>query len=318
MSWFMMPLMPFRAALAAVKPHADDTVRFVPSDEMHVVATDRISAVVARVEITEREDGECPVIEIRADDVPKLLAVFKPPKDKDARAEAMIRVRPVFTVKPPDDDALVATSQDGSAAPVFMAEVVFSDADGLFDGQSLSVPALTTDVPDVRSIIAGALSRDPWLWEIEATLSHDFMGKLSAACKAYGAHAQLRYVQYSAGRIGMVGTVGEKLAAFQVVAPVETNPNGVPWPEITRREWAARLRGLTVADQVSTWLMTVTAPTHDDDVEEPADDAAPVTPLPGQQEIPLDPDDDGDVLYVDFTEPRRTASPDDDTGEDDK
>lgn len=307
MSWFTVPLMDFRAALMAVRPHAGNTVRLIPGDELHVVATDQMSAVVARVEITEREDGQCPVMEIDVDDIGKLLAVFKAPKDKEERGEAAVRIRPVFKVREPDDDTLLSTGKRGEAVPPFMAEVVFSDASGLFDGQSLTVLAATTDTPDVRGIIASALTRDPWLWEIEATLGPIFMGKLTAACKAYSAVAQLRYVQYGSGRIGLLATVGEKLTAFQVAAPVETNPSGVAWPEITRREWVARLRGLSMADRVEQWLHTLAAPTRttDDDDDQPAD-ADTDAGIPGQEELlTVEPDVDDTVRFVDFTEPRR-------------
>ena len=310
MSWFTVPLMDFRAALAAVRPHAGTTVRFIPGDELHVVATDQTSAVVARVEIIDREDDGCPPMEIDVDDVAKLLAVFKAPKDREAKDEAAVRLRPVWTTQEAPDDALVATSPDGSAPPVTMTEIVFSDAAGLFDGQSLTVLAAPTETPDVRGIIANALTRDPWLWEIEATLGPLFMGKLTTACKAYSTVAQLRYVQMAAGRIGLVATVGEKLTAFQVAAPVDANPDGVPWPEITRRDWAARLRGLSLADRVEDWLHTITAPAHTDDVADDTttpEESDVVEPMPGQDVLPLD--DDGPI--VDFTEPRHPHNPED-------
>lgn len=138
----------FRAALAAVVPHAgkdtDDTplqgrVRIhLTATHLVVWATDMVTSALARVEITEHHTGELDGCDLPVDSVRKVLAVFTPPSHPDSRSvwvDEPLRVE--------IDDHHVTVTEVGS----------------IVQGEKLTVtrlvPAGEDKYPDVPTLLSG-------------------------------------------------------------------------------------------------------------------------------------------------------------------
>ena len=248
MTVFVAPLIAFRQALLSVKVHAcrdDDTpdlqvVRLLPAadpDRIQVMATDRYTAAVATARIVT-EDGEADPIDLAVEDVDKVLAVFKPPADKDIAAQAEIRVRLTGT------------------------EVVFADAGGLFEGQSLTLPALESKLPDVRRVINGALRADTYRDGQALAIADRHAAKFITAAKTYKepVYFELRHPGTHAQLLTLVGD-----AFIGVAMPIRPTTDVEDADETTdtygpaewRRTWRKAFAGLPTT-------LTAWAPDADD------------------------------------------------------
>lgn len=233
---FVVPLLEFRQALLATRVHADpksDTfsfVRLLPGDDLAVMATDRFSAALARVRVDDHGDGDVSPVDLALDDVAKVLAVFRMPSDKAEWAEAALRV-----------------TREGH-------DVTFSDAGGLFDGQSLTVTAHDVDgIPDLRSFLAQHLGAAPTEPDRDSLhgLGIRLAQKVAVATKTYteAAYAAL----HGASRPAWVVTVGpDFICAEQAREAAYDRDQGEPLSDHSpirwRNRWHTYLRdGLTTA-----------------------------------------------------------------------
>lgn len=232
----VVPLLPLRQALLAVKAHAAppksellalQSVRILPGDQdCHVVATDRITAALAAVPVEDNTMSELDPIDLAVDDVVKILAVFKMPADKDQWAEAFVRLTP-------HDNELTIT-----------------DAGGLFDGQELTVPAhRATDYPDVPALIGSLLTSARASGTLPAqdrALGADTIPKLALATKTYDAHAYIQPTSADPKATHLV-LVGPRFIgiASPVTPPdlTEASSTERDWvsPDAWRAAWAAAL-----------------------------------------------------------------------------
>ena len=173
MSRFEVDLRDLRAALSSVQVHTSSSkvdttlhhVRLLPGPQnLEVSATDRYSIGFALVSILELDEPELDAIDLHRTDVKKVLAVFGAP-GKDV----------------PDGEALIRIERKG-------AEVTFTDASGLIDGQALTLPTQTLgSYPDVRIALAKHLHSIAFLpEEAESWENPKLAGRFQAAASAYG------------------------------------------------------------------------------------------------------------------------------------
>lgn len=228
---YTIPLFAFRQALLAIKPFADpkaddyDIVRLHPADTMHIYATDQFAAALAEVPITERDTDVADPIDIAVGDVEKVLAVFKMPTDKDQWGNAAVRISPARS-----------------------DEVTIVDASGLFEGQSLTLPAHQATVPDVRRMV------NAWLRELEYReaghwgASQRFLGQLNAASKTFGEPAYLHQREHRPTP-WWVATIGDSfIAGAMPVKPDMYAETDTPMPVHTHRQWRNKLAGVGPMD----------------------------------------------------------------------
>lgn len=231
---FVVPLLELRQALLAVRVHADpksDTfafVRLLPGEDLAVMATDRFSCALARVRVDDHVDGDADPVDLALDDVAKVLAVFKMPGDKAEWPDAVLRI--------------TRGRQD----------VTFSDAGGLFDGQSLTVTAHDVDgIPDLRDFLATHLAAAPTDPDRDTLhgLGVQLAAKVATATKTYteAAYAALHGVT----RPTWVVTVGPDFICAELAREAAYDPTqGEPLSEFSpirwRRQWYGYLRGVRV------------------------------------------------------------------------
>jgi len=168
----------FRAALGAVLPHAgkatDDTpdlgrVRLhLTATHLLVWATDRLTAGLARVEVGEFVTGELDGCDLPADSVRKVLAVFTPPSNPDARSMWL-------------DDPLRVEVTD--------KHVRVTEVGRMVQGESLTVdrviPAGEDRYPDVPRLLVEAIAgQDPL---VPARPDMGAASRFATAAKAYAA-----------------------------------------------------------------------------------------------------------------------------------
>lgn len=224
---YTLPLHPLRTALAAVKPFADpkqddvDVVRLHPGDVMHVYATDGFAAALAAVPISERDTDLADPISFAVGDVEKILAVFKMPADRDRWGNAAVRVDP--------------TQGD---------EVTITDASGLFDGNSLTLPAHSTGLPDVRRMANGWLRSPVYREGGDWGVSQRFLGQLNGAAKTYG-HPPFLHQRDRVPAPWWVATIGSAFVAGAMpVSPEMFGETETPEPVMWRRKWSDGLAGV--------------------------------------------------------------------------
>ncbi|MEE6295174.1 hypothetical protein [Georgenia wangjunii] len=229
MTSFVAPLVPLRQALLAVKVHAnpkDDVlfaVRLLPGgdDRVHVSASDRYTAAVATAPIIP-EDGEGDPIDLAVSDVDKFLAVFRSSSDKDA-PEPEVRIRL-------EDD-----------------EVTFSDVGGLFEGQSLTLPAHSRDsVPDIRRVVGTVLAAPSWTGP-DHGLSQRALAKLVTGTKTYGEAAFIDHRGEPGSRPSLLAVVGEHLIVVLAMTKpttdfVDEDTPAKPNPDEVRTAWRQAFR----------------------------------------------------------------------------
>lgn len=228
-----MPLLPFRQALLAVKPHAAgtkglpefQTVRILPgARHCHLVATDQYTVALAAVGTADLAMTELDPIDLHVDDVAKVLAVFKMPADKELWPGCTIRLE----------------THDG--------EVSFIDAGGLFDGQELTVPMRTqSKYPDLPTLLARhlikarALAYPP---ESDRGLPASAVVKLQAAVKTFDEPVWLQPTSADP-KASFLALVGETfLALIHPATPpdVDDDDPAADWrPDRWRAAWAEHL-----------------------------------------------------------------------------
>lgn len=224
---YTIPLFALRQALQAVKPFADAKddelgyVRLHPTTTLTVYATDRFAAALADVPITERDTDLAEPLDLAVGDVDKVLAVFKMPGDKDQWGNAAVQISP-------------ARSDD----------VTIVDASGLFEGQSLTLPAHQATVPDVRRMV------NAWLRELEYReaghwgASQRFLMQLNAASKTFGEPAYLHQREHRPTP-WWVATIGDSfIAGAMPVKPDMFGETDTPLPVHTHRQWRNKLAGV--------------------------------------------------------------------------
>lgn len=128
-------------AIKAVVPHAENRsdlfpeycrVRFaVAGPNLHVFATDRVTAAVALVSIEDHGTGEAGHFDLTPSEAREITRLFKPATSKDAIE---------------GDDVLELRWTD--------ADVTITDTGGLFPGKSATWPTATSEAfPDVESLV---------------------------------------------------------------------------------------------------------------------------------------------------------------------
>jgi len=225
---YTVPLLDLRTALLAVKPFADpkdDDVAFVrldPLDDLYVSATDKFAAALAVVPIEIRETDDADPITIAVGDVDKILAVFKMPSDKDQWGHAAVRL-----------------------SPAHGDEVTIVDASGLFDGQSLTLPAYSSEMADLRRVINGKLRGAPYREGGDWALSQRAHQQFTTATKVYGQAGWVHLRQHGTRDPGWVTTIGESFVAVAtVIRPERQDGTGARTAvERARDKWRDRLAG---------------------------------------------------------------------------
>lgn len=230
MSGFVVPLFKLRQALLSVKVHADSgddvlgVVRLLPGEHLHVMATDRYTAAVAQVPITERLDDVADPIDLAVQDVDKVLAVFKMPTDKNQWEMASVHV-----------------DRHGQ-------EVTFTDAGGLFEGQALTVQVWDSSLPDLRPLIVARLRSPLNIDGQDVGLGPRHAAKLVTAAKTYVYPAYLELRGHKAPAFLVL--VGPDFAAVAMPARPSIDPDRDPadadpdLPETWRAGWGRSLDGI--------------------------------------------------------------------------
>lgn len=231
MTGYTVPLLDFRTALQSVKPFADpkdDDVAFVrlhPLDDLYVSATDKYAAALAVVPIEIRETDDADPITIAVGDVDKILAVFKMPADKDMWGNAAVRI-----------------------SPAHGDEVTIVDASGLFDGQSLTLPAYSTEMTDLRRLVNGNLRAAPYREGGDWALSQRAHQQFTTATKVYGQAGWVHLRQHGTRDPGWVTTIGDQfIAVATAIRPERQDSTGARSAvERARDKWRDRLAGTGV------------------------------------------------------------------------
>ncbi len=232
MSGIVVPLGGLRRALVAVRPFADPkdktgrfkSIRLIPGDDMHVTATNRYAAALARVEIAERWTAAADFIDLDLASVKKILDVFQMPGENAEVTDALLRIE--------------VTDQ----------ETVFTDASGFIDGDSLSLQLVRYDTPDVRRVFttdrlhrsAPLLPGDP-----DYGLVGDQATRFATVLKAYGLpvifHGRKK-ATHDGAALDVIATCGPDFLAYF------TTPT-IPHPERDWRiRWANELHHQALAD----------------------------------------------------------------------
>jgi hypothetical protein len=161
----------FRQALLSVAPHADQDADFPPLHRVRVdvatvnatvTATNRYTAGHALVSV-ESDDGTGEIwhVDLSPTDVKEILTLFKTKGDSE-----------------PDDKLRLDVDEK---------HTTITDAAGMFDGKSLSLPRYPdeTNFPNVPRLIAGTLSKPPH-GASRLVADGAKVALFNAAAKAYG------------------------------------------------------------------------------------------------------------------------------------
>ena len=257
---FEVNLADLRAALVSVLPHVDKSgnlpvlgqIRLIP-DAVNVtaLATDRFTAGMALVSITDHRDEGADVMDLDHEDVRKVLAVFKAPP-KDEADQVMVRIRRTTNT------------------------VTFIDGGGLFDGQELTLPLGGNEdsFPDLTRLFGRYLrAKSPMEAEQASVINAEHEHKFLAAAKAYGSPLVIERHLGAVGGMHLVH-VGESFLGLVTLMHTDTEDGLGSDIKTWRRAWIDRLpapRG-TVQD-LAEWASHRTPDDEPNDVDdEPGED----------------------------------------------
>lgn len=229
MTRFEVEVRDLRAALASVLPHVDHGkdpgalgyVRLLPgAQNLTCMATDRFSLGLGLVSIWEHEDEDLGSIDLHHEDVRRVLDVFKNPGKDVKHGEAIIRITTHHT----------------------SAKVSFTDAAGLFDGVSLTVPSPGQEAfPALDRAVARLLASTAHTEQGEPVhVNPATLARFTAAGRAYGEALVFEFL-HSAGLSSGTALVrcGESfIGAVQLLTLEDSrSAEALQW----REDWQMRL-----------------------------------------------------------------------------